>query len=262
MTFVDLHLHTRFSDGQLTPEELDSLLSRYDMAVAAITDHDYLTPLPEARDSIRWIRGIELSTTYGRSEVHLLGYHPDPDATRLSSVLEEISRQRQERFDRMVAKGAALNLFKEEPDLSFLENTRAPGRYHMARLLKQHGAVSTMREAFARYLGEGKPLYEPVRLLDVYEGLALLKESGALVSLAHPQRTKKDELIRKLADRGLDALETFYPFHDPQITKYYLNLAQKYHMLATGGSDYHYGTYEFQLPETFVAPFLAALHSC
>jgi|MTBAKSStandDraft_2_1061841.scaffolds.fasta_scaffold11478_3 hypothetical protein len=262
MTFADLHLHTCYSDGQLTPQELSSLLNGRDISVAAVTDHDCLTPLPEEPGSVFWIRAIELSTTYGSSEVHLLGYHPDPQSSRLSSALEEISLERRERFLRMVSRGKGLNLFKEDPDLAFLEGTRAPGRYHMARLLKQYGAVSSMREAFTRYLGEGRPLYEPVRLLDAFEGLDLLKESGALVSFAHPQRTKKDELIKKLAGRGLDALEAFYPFHDPLITKYYLNLAQKYHMLATGGSDYHYGMYGFQLPETSVAPFLAALHLC
>jgi len=260
MTFADLHLHTRFSDGQLIPDELASLLSGRDIAVAAVTDHDCLTPSPEGPSSIRWIRGIELSTTFSNSEVHLLGYDPDPQSPRLLSALEEISNERRDRFLRMVSRGKGLNLFRDDPDLSFLGSTRAPGRYHMARLLKQYGAVTTMREAFARYLGEGKPLYEPVRLLEVTEGLDLLKESGALVSFAHPQRTKKDELIRKLAGRGLDALEAYYPFHDPLITKYYLNLAQKYHMLATGGSDYHYGTYGFQLPQKSVAPFLAALH--
>jgi predicted metal-dependent phosphoesterase TrpH len=261
MTFADLHLHTLFSDGQMTPDQLDSLLDGRGIKMAALTDHDCLTPLPETASSVKWIRGIELSTTYGQSEVHLLGYEPDPSAPRLLSALEEISCQRRDRFTRMVSGAAAMNLFKEEPDLSFLEGTRAPGRYHMARLLKEYGAVRTMREAFTSFLGEGKPLYEPVLLLDVYEGLDLLKESGALVSFAHPQRTKKDELIKKLADRGLDALEAYYPFHDPLITKYYLNLAQKYHMLATGGSDYHYGTYGFQLSETSVAPFLAALQS-
>jgi hypothetical protein len=258
MVFADFHIHTQYSDGSLSPEKILLLLEAHDIGYASLTDHDTVTTPPES-PRVKWVPGIELSTASGNSEVHLLGYGFNPLHTRLAQALEEIRQQRRERFQRMIRKALARKIITQEPVFP-PEETQAPGRYHMAQLLQKLGAVSSKREAFARFLGEGAPLYEPVGLLSVTEGLDLLKECGAFVSFAHPQRTKKDELIKKLAGRGLDALEAYYPYHDPHITKYYLNLIRKYHMLSTGGSDFHYGFYGFHLSEASVAPFIDTLY--
>ncbi len=243
MPYIDLHIHSSFSDGKKTSEEIISLCKQADVRFASITDHDDMRSAGICNESVRFINGIELSAYYGDAEIHLLGYGYRADEPALIATMAALRQERIARFQRMIAKAIRLKLIQDVDYSDYLVNEAVIGRVLMSELLIKTGCVRSVAEAFARFLSEGKPLYEPVYTLDLFKALELLKNAGCFVSLAHPQRIRKDELIRKLVDRGLDAIEAYYPFHDATITRYYLKLAEKYTIIATGGSDYHTGNY-------------------
>ncbi len=259
MPKADMHLHTLFSDGGLSPEELESVLYKKGVRFASITDHDTVTAF-EGTGRVRFVSGIELSTFSGDSEVHLLGYGCDAADPGLKRLVEKVTDVRRERFERMLSSARALGLIKDDIPEEFAD-LRMPGRYHLALILRESGAAGTIREAFSRFLGEGCPLYEPVRYLETQAGLDALKSFGAFVSFAHPQRTNKDVIIKSLADNGLDAVEAYYPFHDSVIKRHYLNLAKKYNIICTGGSDYHKGVYSNDLCSEDITDFIDRVFS-
>lgn len=255
MTNADFHLHTLCSDGSLTPVELEKELEGRGVKYAAFTDHDRVTNL-QSSGRVRFVSGIELSTYRGESEIHLLGYGFDIESPVLGGILSRIAEVRKERFFRMVEKASSMGLVSGDIPDEYM-NAEVPGRYHMARLLCRQNAVSGIRDAFIRYLGEGCPLYEPVELLDTLDGLKLLKEAGAFVSYAHPARTNKDEIIASLVKEGLDGIEAYYPFHDPVMVRHYLKLGEKYRIIPTGGSDYHKGRYKYEMSSDLVSDFIS-----
>lgn len=242
VNLVDLHMHSNFSDGVLSPSALAEIAAKAGLVAFSITDHDTLEGLNEAFNAARrliidFIPGIEMSCFLGEREVHILGYYPQ-QSDQLFEVLERMQDERRHRIEKMVSALKSLGFKLTIEDLKAEAKDAAPGRLHLVRLLLKRKYVHTVDEAFALYLGKGKPAYVSRKLLPAAEVLKLLKISGAITVLAHPGHEGKGD-VDSLLNHGLDGVEVFHPDHSPKIVKYYKNIAENYNLLVTGGSDFH-----------------------
>lgn len=250
MTVIaDLHVHSAASDGQYTPSEVIQLAKGRGIEVLALTDHDTLDGLEEAVQTgrklgVNVIPGIELGAREYHT-FHILGYNFDPAAPGLAALNRELKAGRDERGPRIVSflrrQGIDISLSEAEQ----LAGGSILGRPHFAQVLMKRGYVSSIREAFDRYLDSDefhrnverpKP---PVRTC-----VELIKAAGGKVSLAHPYQIGVDDetlvsIVRELVDYGLDAIECYYPKHTPEQQAFYLHLVEKYGLCITEGSDFH-----------------------
>jgi len=245
--FLDLHIHSTASDGSLTPEQVASRATALNLAVFSITDHDTVQAydeINEANIGIPLIPGVELSAEFSGGTLHILGYGIDPFEKNLRATLDELQRFRLDRNRKMISNMARLGF-----DISFeevLEEAGADmiGRPHFAALMLKKGYVATRQEAFDKYLKKGAPLYLDKKRLEPTEAVELIQNAGGIAVMAHPYQTKLQgddlrNLVRQLADYGLEGIEAFYSQHSGEQTKEYLNLANEFGLVATAGSDFH-----------------------
>ncbi len=242
--FADLHLHTCFSDGNFTPEELAAHGRQHGLAAMALTDHDTVEGCERmtaacAKEGIEFITGTELTAQEGGVEVHLLGYSVSPDNQKLRTEIGRFQTVRQNRIHEMVARLNDLNVPLRAEAVFALANCRSPGRPHVARALVQAGLCGSMDEAFERFLKINRPAWVPKCKISAREGIALIQQAGGVAVLAHPGLNKTDAVIGELAAQGLDGLECFHTKHTPAMSRYYQDLAQTHSLLITGGSDCH-----------------------
>ena len=245
----DLHTHTTASDGQYTPVELARLAKQRGLSVLAVTDHDTIAGVAEARQagealSLTVIRGVELSAK-DYPNCHILGYGFRDGDTELARLCEKFRAGRDERKYKIVGflreKGVDIDLDEVEE----LAGGEVIARPHFAQVMVAHGYVSTNREAFDRYLDTEEFRQKVKRFkADAKTCVEAIKAAGGKVSLAHPyQMGLPDEeleaLVKRLKDWGLDAIECFYPKHTAEQQALYLHLADKYRLHQTGGSDFH-----------------------
>jgi hypothetical protein len=239
----DLHNHTLYSDGALTPTELVDLAAARGVAALALTDHDTVAGLPEAerRGALRGVEivaGIELSVEEGSFDVHLLGYfirRPE----QLAAALEEIQTERRSRARRMVERLAELGCRLDLEAVLGRARGGVVGRPHVAEELVHRGYVRDMDEAFDRYLASGRPAYSPKRSLGLEEAAGLLRRSGAVPVVAHPGPSDLDPLLPRLGACGVLGLEVWHPRHDAGAVRRYRRAAEEGGLLPTGGSDFH-----------------------
>lgn len=245
---TDLHTHSAASDGQYSPLELVRLAKKHGIEILALTDHDTIDGLEEALEAgkaegLTVLRGIELSAKEYRN-LHILGYGFSTDAPGLAELCRRLKDGRDERKYRIVdflkEKGVPVSLEEVEE----LAGGDIIARPHFARAMVRRGYVKTTREAFDRYLDTEE--YQRISRFkaDARTCVEVLKAAGGKVSLAHPYQVRLDdealeELVRRLAGWGLDAVECFYPRHTPEQTAFYQRLAAKYGLRVTGGSDFH-----------------------
>lgn len=249
---IDLHAHTTASDGSLSPTELAEKAHALGLAALAVTDHDTLGGLAEAQDAatrvgLDLVPGVELSVEDDGGRFHLLGYGFDPANDALGRTLVEIRRSRAARNAQMADKMTALGLPVTMDDVRAEagEDAQVIARPHFARALMKKGVVSSVAEAFDRYLSTGKPLYLPKEVLTPRDAIALLHGAGGVAVMAHPGLVPLSAAV--LADRvtslaqtaGLDGLEAYYSQHSPADTDRFLSLADRLGLLVTGGSDFH-----------------------
>jgi predicted metal-dependent phosphoesterase TrpH len=245
---ADLHTHTHGSDGT------DTLLERIDQAKArgldaiAITDHDRilaeLGPGSTREQGLDVITGVEIRADVFDTKVEILGYYVDPENPALEAVLEQAREYRRERNQQLVA--AVTDATQLELDYETLreEVNGGLGRPHIASLLVEAGLVSSVGEAFEAYLAEGGACYVQMERVPATEVLDAIHAASGVASLAHPGRIRSDavpEIVAELADAGLDAIETWYPYGESaaftvQDAK---RLAARHDLLMTGGSDCH-----------------------
>jgi predicted metal-dependent phosphoesterase TrpH len=240
---ADLHIHTVHSDGRYTPAQVVDLARRSGLAAVAITDHDTLAGVEEARQasegsSVEVINGVEISSRYRGREIHLLAYFVGVEGTELSAALERLREGRGQRFEAMRARlrdaGVALPATPAEqlPD-------KALGRRYLAELLVESGKVGSVREAFSRYLRDGGPIAGPKPLLEAEEALRLVREAGGVASWAHPSYDFTLEALPELRGWGLSALEAVYPgYKKARILELRAGAAAN-GLVVTGGSDCH-----------------------
>jgi len=237
---ADLHTHTYYSDGHLSPAELVTEAQRCGLSAIAITDHDCVDGLAEgqragAQRGIEVVAGVELSVTAGARRIHLLGYFFDP---KYAPLLEHLDAFMEARRARAVQILERLDDLHVSVVLDFDAHT-AVARPHIAEALVEAGYVASIGEAFMRYLGRGKPAYVASPPFPASKAVSLLHEAGGIGVLAHPGNYMASDTIRALVQAGLDGLETVHPSHDDVLTTYYRQLVRNLGLIETGGSDFH-----------------------
>lgn len=243
----DLHMHTTFSDGKLSPEELVAAAKAAGLTYMAITDHDTVDGVAHLYENglfpskgIGIIPGIEFSAHHPVREIHILGFNVDIYYGELADKLNEVTEARWTRFSEMVAKLQQLGYNITETEvLTVAGASKAISRSHIGRVLVKNGYFTSIREAFDAVLKKGQPAYVPHYHLEVEDIIELIKAAGGTPVLAHPKLIGDDDIVRDLCQRGIEGIEVFYPQHDEQDSKRYMAMAQEYHLKPAGGSDFH-----------------------
>ena len=239
---ADLHLHTTASDGSMTPSKVVEWAKRGGLQVMAITDHDTVAGLQEGKKraeelGIKFVPGIELST-FSTCEIHILGYNIPYENKEFLQALDDVQNMRIERNIRI---GEKLKNFGFNLDIDF--TAKGLGRMNMAREMVKAGYVKDVQEAFEKWLGTGAKAYCETKRLSPIDAVKLIKQYGGIASIAHPKKYlldgRLDMLVEGLKRFGLDALEVNYPSHTESDRKELVALTKKYHLLETGGSDFH-----------------------
>lgn len=243
---IDLHTHTTASDGTLTPRELVERAYGLGIRTLSVTDHDTLAGVPEAAAAaaargMEFLPGIEITAVHEGRDVHMLAYFLDPLPAGLAPFLE---RQRQDRTRRARAMSARLATLGAPIDMEELivgaeAAGKAVARPTVARALLDAGHVTSLQQAFDRWLADGRPAYVPRSGASPAEVVRLVMRSGGAAVLAHPGLLRRDELIPELAEAGLAAIEAYHSDHDAGAQSRYLRLAEQYDLAVSGGSDFH-----------------------
>ncbi|MFH1051503.1 MAG: PHP domain-containing protein [bacterium] len=241
---ADLHTHTVYSDGILTPGELFEKAKSAGLSAISITDHDTTDGCSECFElskkyDIDYLTGVEFSCFEESVEYHILGYQLDIDNPALKKHLSEF---RQYRYSRAVSILAKLEKLRKPVKLTqVLEIAgKAPIiRPHIATAMYEAGHVKSVKEAFQKYLGDWKPAYVPKRPFAVHDAIKLINQAGGVASLAHPGPFLSQEALYEMIQSGLDGIEVFHPMHDDSLKNFYHAVASQYWLLETGGSDFH-----------------------
>jgi len=244
MKFADLHLHTQFSDGTFTPEELVLYAQKSGLACIAVTDHDTVEACVRAAAAcaavrMEFIPGAELTAEHEDIEVHVLGYFLDTENRALLGRIAQFQTVRQQRIYEMVAALNKLGVPLKVEAVFALANCKSPGRPHVARALVKEQLIGSLDEAFERYLKKGRPAWVPKTKMSALESVELIHQAGGLAVMAHPGLNRSDEIIPALVEAGLDGIECFHTKHSTVMSERYLEIAERHHLLVTGGSDCH-----------------------
>ncbi len=273
---LELHCHTTFSDGTLTPTELVAEAVKRGVRVLAITDHDTCGGWQEAIAAAETYRpnydltivpGLELSTIHLGRSLHILGFYPDPKA--LDGPLLERAAGRWRRAQRMVEVLDSLGYAIEMPELP---SGAVPGRPHIAQALVDAGHVESVNDAFRALLGDGKPAHVPYEPFSAEEGIQLLRQCGAVPVWAHAFLFKGGRIgniLKVLVAAGLMGLEVYHPGHSVSDQRQLREWCDQFGLIATGGSDYHgprnkhvagdrSGLNRFELPTDLLLPIQKA----
>ncbi len=241
---ADLHIHTNYSDGTMTPEEVVDEAIRLGVSTIAITDHDTIDGAVVAchygqGKNIHVIPGIEFSSYLDPSEIHILGYFIDTNNNDLQKVIRQSRTDRVDRIYAMVEKLRKLQVDIDPQEILTLAGRGSPGRMHVAETIWKHGYCNTLIESFLKYIGDNKPAYVPKKTLTPQQAIKLIRDAGGVSVLAHPGLTKRDNVIEELVKHGLQGIEVYYSSHTVQSVEKYLKMAKKYNLSITGGSDFH-----------------------
>ncbi len=245
---IDLHVHSTFSDGSLTPAQLVDLALKQGVTALALTDHDTtdgLAPLlREAGRGVELIGGVEISLEVGKGTLHLLAYFMDPANPAFASALAQIRGGRESRNERILARLNELGLELAWADVAKFASEGVVGRPHFAAALIEKGYVADKDEAFNRYLAKGRPGYLDRFRLPVTEAVATIRGAGGVAVLAHPStlglgRAALRDFVQTLQATGLSGIEVYYPEHNLDQTAEYLRLTKTFDLVPTGGSDFH-----------------------
>ena len=272
MKFADLHLHTQFSDGTFTPEELVVHAQKSGLCCIALTDHDTVEGCARSSAAcsavqMEFISGTELTAEHEDIEVHILGYFLDTGNQVLLDRIGQFQTVRQQRIHEMVAALNKLGIPLKAEAVFALANCKSPGRPHVARALVKEKLIGSLDEAFDRFLKKGKPAWVPKTKMSALEGVELIHQAGGLAVMAHPGLNRSDDIIPALVDAGLDGIECFHTKHSTLVSERYLEIAEASHLLVTGGSDCHgYSKHKpligtVKLPYGHVEKMKAAHHS-
>jgi len=243
---ADLHIHSNASDGRYSPAEIVNMAAAAGLTIMALTDHDTIDGLAPALEAakafpaLRLIPGVELSTDTTGGEVHVLGYFIDYTNQELKASLERMRNSRAIRTEKMIAKLKELGCDVELARVREIAGNGALGRAHVAQALLEKGYITSFKEAFTKYIGRNGPAYVAREKLKPAEAVQLILKVHGLPVLAHPFTTLNPEtIVKELKMSGLAGMEVYYAGYLPAETNNLLNLAQKYDLIPTGGTDYH-----------------------
>ncbi len=242
---IDLHTHSRASDGEFAPAEVAARARAAGLGVWGLCDHDTVAGLAEARaaadaQGLRLVPGIELSAFLDAKEIHLLGHFIDPSHPSLREFEDFLAARRRMRMHEIVAKLAPLGVAIRVEDIEKWSGGKTIGRPHVARAIVETGAVATVKEAFDRYLGEGRPAYVQRYRLEAEAAVRLVREAGGTTTVAHPGVSRLERRdLQRLRAAGVDGLEVHHVDHVPSQREKYLRIAEELELVPTAGSDYH-----------------------
>jgi hypothetical protein len=242
---ADLHTHTVYSDGSLTPALLVKKAAEAGLSCISVTDHDNTDGIDEAIEAgldfkIEVIPGVELSVDVDDHEAHILGYYIDYTNENFKNYLKDFRTNRIERAKKIVEK---LNDLKVPLKYEYVEELAggnvSVGRPHIALALQKHKLVENYYSAFARYLADDRPAYVRKYNMKPNEAIELISKAGGLSFIAHPGKTVRTDEIFELINDGLDGIEVVHPSHSIHDTSYLQAISGQYFLLESGGSDYH-----------------------
>ncbi|HVJ50507.1 PHP domain-containing protein [Desulfitobacterium sp.] len=241
---VDLHCHTTSSDGLFTPRGLIQEASKLGLKAVGITDHDTISGWGEGLKAgeeygVEILRGIELNTEWQGLEVHILGYEPDPESGQFQEKLQELREARIRRMLKILGRLHDLKIEITVEEIKAIALGESVGRPHVAQALMQRGYVKTIKEAFDSYIGIGALAYIPRLKLTPEEGIKLIRTAGGVAVLAHPGVHQLRNQISSWVKVGLQGIEVSHSEHTPEDERDYSIIAEQFHLIKTGGSDFH-----------------------
>ncbi len=245
---VDLHLHTNYSDGFLSPFQLLQKVKNEGIDCISITDHDSVSAIEEAASigneiGVEVIAGVEISSDVKDKEIHILGYFVEPGNSELERYLNFFREERIKRAERIVIKINNLGMPLKIDDVLELAKNSTVGRPHIAQIMLEKGFVNSYYEAFNKYLGNDCPAYERKVHVSPKSAFKIINDAGGLSFIAHPGYLE-DNLLKELIEAGVDGIEVIHPSNSAQQTKFYKGIANEYFLLESGGSDFHGGKRE------------------
>lgn len=242
---IDLHTHTNCSDGDKTPTQLVQLCKEGHVSVVGITDHDTVAGVEEAVKAgatlgIGVVPGIEISTAFHGKEVHLLGLMIDPYNSKLQEYCNYAALVRQTRGKKIIARLRELGISFSQQE----EEMSCHSRAKIGMLLVQKGYATSVRAAFRKYLGRDGAAFVDKQRIPIRDAIQMVHEAKGLAVLAHlitisPVQAAAAKAVRQLLRFGLDGIECYYGEYTPAYTEFCCQLAQRYHLARSGGSDYH-----------------------
>ena len=242
---IDLHSHSLASDGEHAAADVAARAHAAGLSVWALCDHDTVAGLPEAgaaaaRLGVRFVPGIELSAFIDRKEIHVLGHFVDPEHPALKAFEDKLAEHRRWRMGEIVKRLAALNVLVRAEDIERWSGGKTIGRPHVARAILEKGYVESVKAAFDRFLGEGKPAYVSRFRLEVAEAVELIRGAGGTATIAHPAVSGIDRRdLERAHAAGVVGLEVHHADHDPGTRERLLRLTEQLGLVPTAGSDFH-----------------------
>ena len=247
---IDLHAHTTYSDGTFSPRGLVELAARAGLSAVAVTDHDSVDGVDEALAAgrelgVQVVPGVEINLEHARMTVDLLGYFPgEPPGAELRRALTELRRYRDVRNAQILERLRALGYPVEPEELAAIAGSGAAGRPHIGEAMRRRGYVSSISEAFERFLARGAPAWVDRRRLSLPAAVRLVRRADGVAVIAHPGIIRTDaaglaRLVGEARRCGVSGLECFYPQHDEPTVARCLALAADNGLVPTGGSDFH-----------------------
>jgi predicted metal-dependent phosphoesterase TrpH len=243
--FADLHVHTDFSDSTYSPEEVVRASLKARLSCISITDHDTVegivpTITAAQNTDLEVIAGIEMTSEIDNQEIHILGYFIDYTNEDLLGKLLQLKQIRQDRIYKMVEKLKNLGIEDiDADDVISVAGHGTVGRLHLAVAMQKKGYITSIYEAFHRYIGDNDPAYVGKFRFSPQEVIEAISKSAGVAVLAHPHNLSKEEVLSKFVDYGLKGLEVYYPEYTASQISHYVNLAKKFGLIMTGGSDSH-----------------------
>ena len=246
---ADLHVHTDASDGTDTPAQAVERARRLGLRAIAVTDHDTVSGVPDAVKAgmefgVDVVPGVELSVNCGGFEIHVLGYYLDITSDILRQVFTQVESERMERNEKIADLLEKAGYPISADELKSRRAGRVIARPHIAEMLYERGCVGSVKEAFDKLIGDGKPFCRPITHMDIKKAAELIKAAGGAAVLAHPIKYKKRgadiaHIVDIARDAGFAGIEVDYPKHTEEDKAYLRSIAERYGFIATGGSDYH-----------------------
>ncbi len=246
---LDLHIHTTYSDGAFSPEQVVDTAIDCNLDVIALTDHDNILSHQIALDYVKKkgynleiIPGVEINTIYKGYEVHILGYFMDTENSDFQTLIKNQQQARIEQTTKIVEllnKKAGIRIKFE--DISALVAPKGSiGRPHIARAITSAGGVANVMEAYSKYINDTSPVYVPRKTVSPHDAVEIINEAKGIPVFAHPIDVDiSDQLTKELVSYGLRGIEAYHRKHSPAVVEYFSTLAEKYGLIITGGSDFH-----------------------
>ena len=246
---VDFHMHSIYSDGVKSPEELLRHALDCNLSMMALTDHDEIDGIKALRTAqeqldpektIKFINGCEFSADYKDKSIHILGYRFDETNKELRDFIEYFKSKREERIDEIIRRCNNAGYFISKDELlKKFPKTQAYGRPHIGQLLIDGGYAKDINDVFKDILRKDSPCYVPKVKVEVPYIIDIIHKAGGLAVMAHPKLVTSDEYVVEMLAYDFDGMEVYHTKHNDDDVKRYKALAKKHNLFITGGSDYH-----------------------